>query len=308
MKCFKCSKFGHKQAQCQSKIVAIVCYECGEKGHKANACPKAQKKPFDKRNKETRKRFFTKRNEGNVTTEFNDTDGFSFHASDKREDGSHFELLIDSGCTSHMIKDIELFSYLETSQKGKVSCANGTESVVEGRGKIEFFAKNSRGTLQKEALENALHVPQYSKNLISIRRLNVAEAKVIFDEKPRIEIENDCFSLESRNNLFFLRATIFEVSNTAEDTLQLWHERLGHNNKIDIRKLSKQTDSLKFLDKDDECDVCNTQKGRRSPICKTVGTRASKPLEIVHVEILPSQLNQSTDSNMLWPLLIVLVG
>ena len=102
-----------------------------------------------------------------------------------------------------MIKDIELFSYLETSQKGKVSCANGTESVVEGRGKIEFFARNSRRILQKVALENALHVPQFSKNLISIKRLNVAEAKVILDEKPRIEIENDCFSLESRNNLFF---------------------------------------------------------------------------------------------------------
>ena len=105
-----------------------------------------------------------------------------------------------------------------------------------------------------------------------------------------------------------MRATNFEVSNTAEDSLQLWHERLGHNNKIDIRKLSKKTDSLKFLDRDDECDVCNTQKARRSPICKTVGTRASKPLEIVHVDIRPSQLNQSTDSNMLWPLLIVLVG
>ena len=80
VKCFKCGKFGHKQAQFRSKTVAIVCYECGE-------------------------------------------------------EDSHFELLIDSGCTSHMIKDLELFSFLETSQKGKVSCANGTDSVVEGRGK-----------------------------------------------------------------------------------------------------------------------------------------------------------------------------
>ena len=159
MKCFKCDKFGLKQAQCRSKTVAIVCYECGEKGLKANACPKAQKKPFDKRNKETQRRFFTKRNDGNLTTELNDTDGFSFHASHKREEESHFELLIDSGCTSYMIKDIELLSYLETSQK-KVSSANGTESVVDGRDKIVFFAKNSRGTLQKVALGHALHVPE----------------------------------------------------------------------------------------------------------------------------------------------------
>ena len=44
VKCFKCGKFDHKQAQCRSKKVAIVCYECGEKGHKANLCPEAQKK------------------------------------------------------------------------------------------------------------------------------------------------------------------------------------------------------------------------------------------------------------------------
>ena len=60
------------------------------------------------------------------------------------------------------------------------------------------------------------------ENLISIKRLNVADAKVILDEKPRIEIKNDGFSLYSRNNLFFLRATKFEVNNTAEETLQLW--------------------------------------------------------------------------------------
>ena len=96
--------------------------------------------------------------------------------------------------------------------------------------------------------------------------------------------------IESRNNLFLLRATKFEGSNTAGDTLQLWHECVRHNNKTDFRKVSKQTESLKFLDRDDECDVCNTQKARRSPICKTVGTRASEPLEIVHVDISPEPI------------------
>ena len=51
---------------------------------------------------------------------------------------------------------------------------------------------------------------------------------------------------------------------------------------------------MKFLDRDDECDVCKIQKARRSPICKTVGTRASKPLEIVHVDISPEP-NESVD-------------
>ena len=87
---------------------------------------------------------------------------------------------------------------------------------------LEVEVENSRGTLQTVALENVLHMPENSKNLISIKRFNnIAEAKVLFDEKPRIEIESDCFSLESRTNLFFLHATKLEVSNTAEATLQL---------------------------------------------------------------------------------------
>ena len=106
---------------------------------------------------------------------------------------------------------------------------------------------------------------------------------------------------------FFLHATKFEVNNTADDTLHLWHERLVHYNETDILKVSKLTKRLIFLHKDDEYDVCNTQKARRSPICKTVGTGASKPLEIVHL-FLPSQLEQWMDSIMLWPFLIALVG
>ena len=218
-----------KQAQCRSKIVVIVCHKCGEKRHKSDSCPEAQTNLFEKRNKETQKRFLTKWNEGNLTTELCDTDGFFSR-------DSHLELLINSGCISHMIKYIELFSYLEMSQKGKESCANGTESVVEGRGKREFFPKNSHETFPKIVLEIILHVPQFSENRIAIKILNVAEAKLIIDAKPRMEVEKDCFSLESRNILFFLRATKFEVSNTAEDSLQLWHERLGRNRKVDIRK------------------------------------------------------------------------
>ena len=82
-----------------------------------------------------------------------------------------------------------------------------------------------------------------------------------------------------------MRVEKFEETNFADYTLQLWYERLGHYDKLDIRELSKKIDRSRFLDEDDECDVCNTQKARCNFICKTVGTRASKPLEAVHAEL-----------------------
>ena len=54
---------------------------------------------------------------------------------------------------------------------------------------------------------------------------------------------------------------------------------------------------MKFLDEDDEWDVCNTQKAAGCPIGEAVGTRASKPLEIVHVDFLPQPI-ESVDGLM----------
>ena len=63
-----------------------------------------------------------------------------------------------------MIKDVELFSYLETSQKGKVSCANGTESVVEGRGKnIVFRQKQSRNITKSSSRKCSACTPVFEK-------------------------------------------------------------------------------------------------------------------------------------------------
>ena len=76
---------------------------------------------------------------------------------------------------------------------------------------------------------------------------------------PGLRLKVIVFLWKVGTNCSFLRATKFEVSKTAEDTLRLRHERLGYNNKIDILKSSKQTGSSSFLDGEDECDVCNSK-------------------------------------------------
>ena len=138
--CFKCGNLGHRQSECRAKVSVIVCYECGAKGHKANECPKTNNKSKTGAPRETtqNKRFYTKRNESNLTAE---EQGFSFHTSQTHSTYKNIDLSIDSGCTSHMIKDAELFGDLDISKMGNVECANGTESSIEGRGSFGFLGK-----------------------------------------------------------------------------------------------------------------------------------------------------------------------
>ena len=113
-------------------MFAIVCYECGEKGHKANECPKKSKA-------ETGAPRVTVQNKRKLTAEKQD---FSFQTSQAHSTGKNIVLLIDTGFTIHMIKDAELFIDLDISKMGKVQCANGTESSIEGRRSIRFLAKD----------------------------------------------------------------------------------------------------------------------------------------------------------------------
>ena len=106
----------------------------------------------------------------------------------------------------------------------------------------------------------------------------------------------DFFPLKFENNLFYLQVDcLHEQSNAATASLQLWHERLAHNNKIDVRNLAKAVVDMNIVDKSNEpCDVCNTEKAKRLPISRKVATRAKKPLDIVHVDISPVN-TMSTD-------------
>ena len=202
------------------------------------------------------KRFYTKRNESNLTAE---KQGFSFKTSQVRSTCKNIELLIDSGCTSHMMKEAELFRDLDVSKTGKVEGANGTESNIEGRGSISFFAKDNQGQDQILELEESLYVPQYTKNLVSIKKLNEQNASVHFDTKPRIVLDDRSFPLRSEKKMFYLQVDcLLEQSNAATASLQLWHERRGHNNKPDVRKLAKSVGNMKLVDEGNEpCDVCN---------------------------------------------------
>ncbi len=108
----------------------------------------------------------------------------SFSEGAKRATVSH-ELLIDSGCTGYMVKDRDLFLDLELSEQGTVGCANASTSTIEGSGTAAFWIKDADGRMRRMELKDALYVPSYSHNLVSVKRLLDRGVKVQIEETPR---------------------------------------------------------------------------------------------------------------------------
>ena len=87
--------------------------------------------------------------------------------------------MLDSGATTHMINNREMFIDIDDSFSGKVQNANKSESEICGRGRVAFLVKDSNQVNRKIILENALFIPENSHSLVSLSKLREAGAEVL---------------------------------------------------------------------------------------------------------------------------------
>ncbi|KAL0561562.1 hypothetical protein IC582_001996 [Cucumis melo] len=179
--------------------------------------------------------------------------------------------ILDSGATNHLTSFSEHFvTYTSCAGNEKIQIADGSLAPITGKGQIVLFDGFS--------LQNVLHVPKLSYNLLSISKITrELHCKATF--LP----ESVCFQdLNSRRTigtarhsrgLYILNDDTFGSSisttsllssyfSTSKHDFMLWHFRLGHPNftymkylfphlflKIDVSSLS--------------CDVCIRTKQHR---------------------------------------------
>jgi len=85
--------------------------------------------------------------------------------------------LIDSGCTSHMTYDQELFKKLDKTAISKVRIGNKAYLAVKGKGTMAI-----KGTTSLKLISNVLYVPEINQNLLSIGQLLEKRYKVLFED------------------------------------------------------------------------------------------------------------------------------
>ncbi|KAL0438667.1 UNVERIFIED_CONTAM: Retrovirus-related Pol polyprotein from transposon TNT 1-94 [Sesamum latifolium] len=149
---------------------------------------------------------------------------------------------MDSGSSSHMTANSEVFISLDRSAKTRIKMADGTIRNTEGKGVIKL--NSGEGS----CIKDVLYVPELDSNLLSVGQFLREGYSLLFEDfsctvftdktKKNLLLKVPM----SRNNMFPL---VISDENKAlaaslEDENWLWHHRCGHLNFKSLSLLSNQ--------------------------------------------------------------------
>ncbi|KNZ54403.1 hypothetical protein VP01_2957g1 [Puccinia sorghi] len=198
----------------------------------------------------------------------------SFHSSLTKLSAN---FILDSGSSSHMISDEDLFISIDHSEQGLVRTSSGEESLeIKGIGTIKLSHEN--GNL---FLHNVLFVPNLVVNLLSVRCLVLDDFNVQF-------LKNS-FSISRNNNLIISgryegNLPCLTFSNLKEKSFlsaaEALHKSMGHVSYHRLRQ--KLGIHLKNFGK---CEACALGKITKASF-KTKHQRAKRPFEELHLDLI----------------------
>ena len=287
------------------KSTAFTCFICKEVGHKSYQCPKYDKKKNSRRwcaNCKTTShdtRVCNKKKSGTSAKSLRTSQAlgdaseettFVFKAQSFEPRKSN-DLLIDCGATAHIITCKDNFINFDNDfnpENHIIELADGSrqQGISNGRGEAVIYLKNSIGKTCRVILENALYMPTYKQNIISVSCLNKQGVQVVFNpnDAKLVAANGTIFPIHQNKNLYYVNFCE-SISNVKTRSLKEWHSILGHCNNNDILKLEKVVEGMNISDKSDfDCTTCI-----KSKMCQyrnhNSDPKASKILELVHTDI-----------------------
>ncbi|CAM8929401.1 unnamed protein product [Rhodiola kirilowii] len=261
-------KLNYREFKSTGHIANDVCNYCKEKGHWKNECPKKQKQQGD-----------------GSAADVNSEEDLALVANEQ----PHYKdvWVLDSGASYHICPCREWFSTYEQIDGGNVSMANSDVCKAVGIGLIrirthdDFFC----------TLNEVRHVPQMTKNLIS---LSLLDSKG-FSFRGKGGVMYVCKGSQvvlkgvKCGTIYLLQgstltgcAAVASSDAHKEDMTKLWHMRLGHMSERGMQILSKRDLLGGYRIKNlDFCEHCVFGKLHRSEFPKGVH-RTKGTLDYIH--------------------------
>lgn len=202
--------------------------------------------------------------------------------------------LADSGATAHMTRFKHYFvEYEPFHVPKKVYVGNSDAIMAYGQGTINVEMK-IHGKWERNHLAAVWYVPDISRNLFSIGQtlskgyeLKATKTECQFVKNGVTRLRGKC----TANGLYALELRVRQpavsasVCVAATNELQLWHERLCHQNKTHVKEILRKHD-IKITSKEDElCEGCCFGKQCRKPF----GVRKQRPTkagELIHADVV----------------------
>ena len=288
-----------KNSSVSNDMPKVICHLCREPGHIKWNCPKKSKKWCSRckspthTNRECYKGKSSSKFVRHDSKPSGDGDNsfiFNISENSSKKNTPNDMLLIDCGATAHIINDHSKFvdfdpNFNASQHTIELADSSRKTGVVLGRGKAKVYMTNTKGDVCDVILENALYIPSYSQNIISVSEVTKKGVRVFFgkDEANLIAPNGTKFKIQQRGKLYYINSVMSEGPSCR--TLKEWHETLGHLNKKDCLLLEGVVDGMKITEKQDfKCSTCiqgkMVQYRNHNP-----DEKAKAPLELVHSDL-----------------------
>lgn len=266
------------------------CRHCKKPGHFEQDC---WIKHPEKRPSRIRQTQVTRNSKG-YTTAFAVRTNTDTHKSD---------WIVDTGATQHICTDKSAMIHLRPTEM-KVLTANKQVSNAAGQGEVKVVVRNDSGKQSSIHLKNVLLCPDFSSNLLSIPALDSSFSATI-SSKGLSLLKNgtQIAFVKKKDRQYALHsippdiklASTNQVKGRSSDgspsrSFQEWHERLGHLNLADMKRLCKMVEGLpaQVISETQElnCTSCSLSKLTNKHVpSRGEYPKAQAALNIVHVDI-----------------------
>ena len=196
---------------------------------------------------------------------------------------------LDSGATSHMCVSKSKFAENFKSGSSTLNLANDMTSEIKGNGEVKLKCAN----MVALSLKRALYVPELRKNLLSVSKITDKGFDVVFKKDRAIVVDPNrhgkvILEAEREKDLYYVHEVKEEAHIAEDDKLMDWHEKLGHLNEADLKKVLAKTaapnDRNFQKSKLPVCETCIKGKQTQLPYTQSL-TKTKSKLELIHTDV-----------------------
>ena len=193
------------------------------------------------------------------------------------------EWIIDSGATHHMCNIPGLISNPTECNAHIVTGKSNADLVIKEKGLVQFHPVNP--TYKPLCLSNVLFSNDVSMNIISIPQLINFGCTAVFEEnRAVVKFQKDiiCLGIKDEQSMLYILCSHHAVKQSngtvaalkpCDEQLRVLHNRLGHLNRADILRMSKEhlvsgLPTIEGYPANFECPHCWAGKTTRQPYPK----------------------------------------